>query len=276
MKLTIVDVFAERRFAGNQLAVVEDAAGLDTESMQTIAREMNFSETTFVTSRTDDSAEVRIFTPGQELPFAGHPTIGTAWTLGRDRDEFALELKAGRVAVRFDRDTDICWMTPPAAQLGDTFAREDAAQMIGVDLLELHAELPAQRVEIGPKFLFIGVKTLKCLKRARLDVERHAAWAREGDGVGAVFVFAPEAYSDDADYSARLFFDANGIREDPATGSANSGFAAYLREHLGPPIDVIVEQGFEIQRPSRLYLKADQAIAVGGKVQQVLVGELPA
>jgi trans-2,3-dihydro-3-hydroxyanthranilate isomerase len=276
MKLTIVDVFAERRYAGNQLAVVEDAAGLDTETMQTIARETNFSETTFVTSRGEDSAEVRIFTPGQELPFAGHPTIGTAWTLGRERDEFALELKAGRVPVRFDHESGVCWMSPPRAELGAVEDRVDAAQMIGLDLLDLHTDLPAQRVNIGPKFLFIALKTLDAVKRATLDAERHAAWIEAGDGTGAVFVFAPEAYSADADYAARLFFDANGVREDPATGSANSGLAAYLRTHLDAPIDVIVEQGFEIQRPSRLYLRADDTVTVGGKVQEVLVGDLRA
>jgi trans-2,3-dihydro-3-hydroxyanthranilate isomerase len=274
MRLTIVDVFAERRLAGNQLAVVEDAGDLTSEAMQDIAREMNFSETTFVTARADDSAEVRIFTPGQELPFAGHPTIGTAWTLGRDRGEFALELSIGRVAVRFDTDTDIAWMTPPTAVLGDSIASETAVQLVGLELADLNDELPVQWVECGPRFLFIGLKNLAALRRARLDSDLHAQLAAESDGVVAVFVFAPEAYSADADYSARLFFDANGIREDPATGSANSGFAAYLREHLGAPIDVIVEQGFEIQRPSRLYLKADDTIEVGGKVQEVLVGEL--
>lgn len=275
MKLTIVDVFAEQRFAGNQLAVVEDAAALDTETMQTIAREMNFSETTFVTAWANDNARVRIFTPGRELPFAGHPTIGTAWVLGRDRAAFALELDAGRVVVRFDQATGICWMTPPAATLGATFPAADAARMVGLERADLHPELPAQLVSIGPSFLFIGLAGLAAVKRAKLDVERYAAWAASSKTVGAVFVFAPEAYSDDAHYAARLFFDANGIREDPATGSANSGFAAYLRTHRGAPVDVVVEQGFEIQRPSRLYLKATaDSLEVGGKVQQVLVGEI--
>jgi trans-2,3-dihydro-3-hydroxyanthranilate isomerase len=274
MRLTIVDVFAEQRLAGNQLAVVEDAGELTTEAMQDIAREMNFSETTFVTARSDDSAEVRIFTPGRELPFAGHPTIGTAWTLGRDRGEFALELKAGRVAVRFDEDSGIAWMSPPPVILGDTIPAETAVRMVGLELADLNDTLPVQWVECGPRFVFIGLKSLAALRRARLDPDLHAQLMAGDDGVAAVFLFAPEAYSADADYAARLFFNANGIREDPATGSANSGFAVYLRHHLGAPIDVIVEQGFEIQRPSRLYLKADDTIEVGGKVQQVLVGEL--
>jgi trans-2,3-dihydro-3-hydroxyanthranilate isomerase len=274
MKLTIVDVFAEQRYAGNQLAVVEDAASLDSEQMQTIARETNFSETTFVIARSDEAAEVRIFTPGQELPFAGHPTLGTAWVLGRDRAQFALDLAVGRVVVRFDSATGIAWMTPPAAHLGEEFPAGSAADLLRVAPGDLHPSLPAQRVEVGLEFLFVPVRTLDALKRARLDPELHARWIADGDGAGAVFVFAPEAYSPDADYSARLFFEANGVREDPATGSANSGLAAYLREHLGRPIDVIVEQGFEIDRPSRLYLKADDAIAVGGRVQRVLVGQL--
>ena len=93
MRLHIVDVFAETRYAGNQLAVVRDCAGLSGEAMQTIAREMNFSETTFVTAETPLRAKVRIFTPGEELPFAGHPTIGTAWVLGHTRPSFTLELR---------------------------------------------------------------------------------------------------------------------------------------------------------------------------------------
>ena len=119
MELTIVDVFAERPLAGNQLAVVADAGSLTDEAMQDIAREMNFSETTFVTSEADERANVRIFTPAWELPFAGHPTLGTAWVLSGGVGEYTLDLEAGAVPVEF---TDgVGWMTPPPVTLGADF-----------------------------------------------------------------------------------------------------------------------------------------------------------
>jgi trans-2,3-dihydro-3-hydroxyanthranilate isomerase len=275
MRLHIVDVFAEARYAGNQLAVVRDCANLSDDAMQTIAREMNFSETTFVIAESADRAKVRIFTPGNELPFAGHPTIGTAWVLGHQRATYVLELAVGDVEVRLDGAAGIAWMVPPTPVLGDRFPPDRAARLLGLDGVDLAPDLPAQIVEIGPKFVFIGVRNLATLRRARLDQAYHRACLDEGLPVNSVFVFAPQAYSADAHYSARLFFDANGIREDPATGSANSGLAAYLHRHLKHPIDVIVEQGFEIKRPSRLYLRADeQGLRVGGRVQAVSEGRL--
>jgi trans-2,3-dihydro-3-hydroxyanthranilate isomerase len=274
MRLDIVDVFAEERYAGNQLAVVRGAAGLDGERMQAIAREMNYSETTFVTREDDGAADVRIFTPAQELPFAGHPTIGTAWVLGRQRPSYTLRLAAGDVTVRFDARSGLCWMAPPEPSLNDGFAHERAARVIGLEPDDLDPALPPQFVAVGPEFVFIGVKDLATLRRAKLDEPYHDAMLDEGLPAFAVFLFAPEAYSADADYSARLFFRAPEVREDPATGSANSGLAAYLRHHLGAPVDVIVEQGFEIDRPSRLYLKAEEEILVGGKVQAVAEGTL--
>ena len=117
MKFSIVDVFAESRYAGNQLAVIEEAAELTSSAMQLIAREMNFSETTFVTARSTKVATVRIFTPAEELPFAGHPTLGTAWVLTGGRGGLVLDLKAGRVPVRFDGD--IGWLTPPPVTEGE-------------------------------------------------------------------------------------------------------------------------------------------------------------
>lgn len=274
LKLHIVDVFAEEKYAGNQLAVVRNAAQLDTRSMQAIAREMNFSETTFVTSEGGESADVRIFTPARELPFAGHPTIGTAWVLGHEKPQYTLRLGAGDVTVSF-ADERMCWMAPPAPSLNDALAPARAAALLGLEENDLDPSLPAQFVAAGPEFVFVGVKDLPTLKRAALDEARHGELLAEGLPGFAVFVFAPQAYSDDAHFGARLFFHAGGLREDPATGSANSGLAAYLLEHTGAPVDVIVEQGFEIDRPSRLYLKADATeILVGGKVQAVVEGTL--
>ncbi len=275
MRLHIVDVFAETRYAGNQLAVVRDCAALSAQMMQTIAREMNFSETTFVVEETQTRARVRIFTPGRELPFAGHPTIGTAWVLGHSRPGYRLELAAGNVDVTFDGAGGIAWMSPPKPKLGNLFAIERAAPLVGLTVNDLLLEPPPQFVSIGPEFVFIGVRDLQTLRRARLNEAYFRACVAEGLPFHAAFLFTPHAYSRDADYAVRLFFDANGIREDPATGSANTGFAAFLHTHLKAPVDVIVEQGFEIQRPSRLYLRADEkSLQVGGRVQAVSEGRL--
>ncbi len=275
MRLTIVDVFAEAKYAGNQLAVVRDAASLDTTTMQAIARETNFSETTFVTEEHAGEATVRIFTPGEELPFAGHPTLGTAWVLGRDKPRFTLNLGVGPVTVTFDGDDAPCWMAPPPAKLGAKLDPARAAAVLSLAVDALHPEWPARLVDLGPQFLFVPLRSLHDLKRARLDLEVAAVMLKEGVPARAIFLFAPEAYSADADYSARMFFDANGQREDPATGSANSGLACYLREILGNPFTAIVEQGFEIGRPSRLYLDvAMDHYRVGGKVRTVAEGKL--
>ncbi len=275
MRLTIVDVFAEAKYQGNQLAVVQDADGLDDATMQAIALEMNYSETTFVTEATEDGARVRIFTPSHELPFAGHPTLGTAWVLGRTRRAYTLELGVGPVTVTFDGADAPCWMAPPIAKLGASLPADRASAAISLPPEALHAEWPARFVDLGPKFLFVPVKSLAFLKAAKFDLEQRIALLAEGLPGNSIFVFAPESYSSDADYAARMFFDANGPREDPATGSANSALACYLREVIGAPFHAIVEQGFEIGRPSRLYLDvALDSYRVGGKVQLVAEGTL--
>jgi trans-2,3-dihydro-3-hydroxyanthranilate isomerase len=275
MRFTIVDVFAESEYAGNQLAVVTDAVALDEHTMQAIAREMNFSETTFVVSRTASSARVRIFTPGGELPFAGHPTLGTAWVLGRARNDFTLELGIGPVTVTFDGDDAPCWMTPPNARFGPVLDRGRAAAVVSLAEASLHPSWPATFVDLGPRFLFVPLRTLADVRAARLDVPVRAAMLDAELPADAIFCFAPEGYSSDADFSARLFFEANGIREDPATGSANAGLAGYLRARCPTPLRVVVEQGFEIHRPSRIYLDVrDDTFRVGGKVRLVAEGHL--
>ncbi|MDZ7668218.1 MAG: PhzF family phenazine biosynthesis protein [Gammaproteobacteria bacterium] len=268
MKLSIVDVFAQTRYQGNQLAVVEDAAGLDDTTMQAIAREMNFSETTFVTSRNSDGAAVRIFTPGEELPFAGHPTLGTAWVLCSGQGSIVLQLAAGDVPVRFA--DGIGWLTPPPATAGDALDAAAAAALLGLTPDDLDPELDPQIVQCGPTFAIIGVAGLDALRRVRVE---RAAQLDLGIP-GFPFAVCRGGYSADADYAARMtFFDGTGMREDPATGSANAAFASYLRDR-GRRGAAIVEQGFEIGRPSRIYLEAGDTLAVGGRVQAVAEGRL--
>lgn len=269
MRLSIVDVFAERPLAGNQLAVVRDAATLSAETMQSIAREMNFSETTFVTGESPGKASARIFTPDWELPFAGHPTLGTAFVLSGGREPFDLTVPKGTVRVSF-RD-GIAWMTPPPVTLGTTLPLPLAAALIGLEEGQLEAAMPAQLGEVGPVFALLPVRDLAALRAATLDATRYEEIQRK-HGVHGVFVFTEDSHSPDADFAARMFFRSGTLREDPATGSANSVFAAYLREQRGGASDVVVDQGVEINRPSRLYLSIGATTQVGGKVWPVAEG----
>jgi trans-2,3-dihydro-3-hydroxyanthranilate isomerase len=268
MKLTIVDVFAESRYEGNQLAVVQGAGALDSQTMQAVAREMNFSETTFVLEQANERARMRIFTPGEELPFAGHPTLGTAWVLGRDRNAFTLDMPIGAVRVTF-RD-GVAWMVPPAGELGEPLAPEQAARLIGLDVTELDPGIPPRIVRCGPTFPIVAVRSMGALRRIRVE---QAVQAELGIP-GFPFVVCRGGYRPDAAFAARmLFFDGLSMREDPATGSANAAFAHYLR-HLGERGQLVVEQGFEIRRPSRIYLQVAETVAVGGRVQPVAEGTL--
>ena len=266
---SIVDVFAERPLAGNQLAVIRGCGHLDTATMQAIAHEMNLSETAFVVEERAGEARVRIFTPSHELPFAGHPTLGVAWLLGRDRDLYTLNLAAGRVEVTFEAD-GVAWMRPPPVNLGERLPVRTAAALLGLAEADLDAGYPCRFATVGPWFVLIGVRTLDALRRAKVELEVYEE-VSNGDFL-YVFVFAAEAYNVDADFAARMFM-VRESREDPATGSANAAFAAYLLS-LDTAGEFVVEQGFEIDRPSRLYLEVGDTIRVGGKVRPVLTGVL--
>lgn len=268
----IVDVFAETPLAGNQLAVFTDAAGLSDAQMQAIAREMNFSETTFVVERDDVSARVRIFTPARELPFAGHPTIGTAWVLTQGERDVTLRLGMGDVPVRYREG--VGWMTPPDVALGSAVPQVDAARLLQLEVDQLAECWPARFAAVGPEFLLVGVRSREVLSKAEVSYDVFRAMSANGAPMHAVFLFTDDAHHTDADFAARMFFDAGGMREDPATGSANTAFAAYLRDLDPTSRRVVVDQGVEMLRPSRLLLDIGETIAVGGRVQPVISGQL--
>ncbi len=269
MDCSIVDVFAEQPLAGNQLAVIRGCSHLDTAAMQAIAREMNLSETAFVVEERTGEARVRIFTPSHELPFAGHPTLGAAWLLGRDRGLYTLDLAAGRVEVTFEAD-GVAWMRPPPVNLGERLPAGTAAALLGLAEADLEPGYPCRFATVGPWFVLIGVRTPDALRRAKVEPGVYEDQSN-GDFL-YVFVFTAEAYNADADFAARMFM-VRESREDPATGSASAAFAAYLRS-LGTTGEFVVEQGFEIDRPSRLYLEIGDTIRVGGKVRPVLTRTL--
>lgn len=265
MNFSIVDVFAEAAFSGNQLAVVRDAATLDPAAMQRIALETNYSETTFVTAQSPGRACVRIFTPNQELPFAGHPTLGTAWLIAEGKGRMTLELAVGDISVWFEGG--IAWMRPPPTTMLGAVDAAEAAVRIGLRPEDLDTELSPTRLQCGPEFTLICVKSLDALRRA------HAPAPPQGPGIGnAPFVYCRGGYYADSSFAARMFFyDGASMREDPATGSANSALAEYLRQR-GFSGHYRVDQGHEVRRPSRIYLDIADRVAVGGKVQLIADG----
>ena len=286
----IVDVFAEEKYAGNQLAVFTDAGALATETMQQLAKEMNYSETTFILSAEPRSRgyDVRIFTPNQELPFAGHPTLGTAFILQhkiiqKPVETVALNLKVGQIPVSIlykNGLADVLWMEQRSPVFGDVFAAETIAPILNLALTDIDTRFPIQAVSTGVPFIIVPLKTHQALKQARVNKDRYFTFI-ENTQAKEILVFCPETYSPGNHLSVRVFADSLGIPEDPATGSANGCLAGYLVQHsyLGQPlIDLRVEQGYEIGRPSLLLLKATKTatqiqVSVGGCVILVAQGK---
>ena len=287
----ILDVFAEEKYAGNQLAVVRDAALLSDDAMQRIAKEMNYSETTFILSDTpkDGGYDVRIFTPEEEVPFAGHPTLGTAFVIRNEimsesAETVVLNLKVGQISVTFGRSGDdrgMLWMKQNEPTFGQVIEPAWIASILSLDESEIDDRFSVQEVSTGLPVLIVPLKSLDAAKRARI---RHDEYFELIDQMQAkaVLVYSPETYGPENDLNVRVFCDYYGVPEDPATGSANGCLAGYLVKHRyfgSDRIDIRVEQGYEIARPSLLYLKAGQNqgridVSVGGKVVLIAKGQL--
>jgi len=290
-RVFIVDVFAEDKYAGNQLAVVTESAPLATDTMQRIARETNFSETTFILSDhpRDGAYDVRIFTPAAELPFAGHPTLGTAFVLRNEvltsrPDSLTLRLGIGEVPVRFVGEGDgreTVWLSAPHVELGRIHSPEDIAPLVGLSAGDLDRRFPVQDAAIGVSFTIVPVATLDAMKRARPN---RSAFDRERGSGFPHFLFSCEAYSASNQINARMFAESFGVAEDPATGSANACLGAYLLQHGhgyggGDRLYLRVEQGYEIGRPSLLFVRGVRSaagidVSVGGHVVPTFRGEL--
>jgi len=285
----IVDVFAEQKYAGNQLAVFTTVQGLSSDDMQKIAKEMGFSETTFLLSHTprDGGYDVRIFTPAVEVPFAGHPTLGTAYVIRREilrapAAQVRLNLEVGQIPVSFGRagEPDVLWMRQHPPRFGPTCAPGEAADILGLSLAQIDARFPVQEVSTGLWFVIVPLVNLDALQRAKIARDKYFAFI-EDHQAKAILVVCPEPYHPGNDLSVRVFVPYAGIEEDPATGSGNGCLAAWLVQHRyfgRSDIDVRVQQGHEIGRPSRIYLRAKQesgtiAVNVGGRVIPVARGE---
>ncbi len=283
----IVDVFAEEKYAGNQLAVFRDDEGLPGELMQRIAKEMNFQESTFITGVDLDSLvfKVRIFTKERELPFAGHPTLGTAYVIqkaivGRQVEKVTLDLKAGMIPVTFsyvDGEADVLWMKQLNPVFGETHPPEPVAEFLGLEPEDIAADWPIQEVSTGVPFFMIPLRTRDAVVRTRINRERLEAYTR-GTEAKSPLVFCREPVHPENHLKVRMIGSTG---EDPATGSANGCLAGYLAKYRyfgGPKVDVRVEQGYEIGRPSLLYLRSEDRgeeidVYVGGRNVMVAKGE---
>ncbi len=288
-RLHTVDVFTERPLAGNQLAVVLGADAIPGEAMQAFAREMNISETTFVMapSGPGHAARVRIFTPFDELPFAGHPTLGTAWVIWKQglvppaTEELTLEEGIGPVRVRIERSgaREVLWMTHPPVEFGEVIAeRGGVAAALGVRAEDLVPDVPIQVARTGLPFLFVALRDAQAVDRATSNAAALAEFPHH------FFIFArvgPQRL-----YSRMFAPHTAGIAEDPATGSASGPLGAFAVEHglveRAAHVSILSEQGTKMGRPSFVRIALEYAggadrpsrIEVGGAVVPVVSGEL--
>lgn len=283
----IADVFAEQKYAGNQLGIIRQAEDISSEEMLEIAREMNYSETTFILSdqMEEGGYDVRIFTPGGEVPFAGHPTLGTAALIrkeiaGGTPDQIILNLKVGKIPVTVK--DNIFWMTQVPPQFGETFSREEIAPILNIDPEDIEQDFPVQLVSTGLPTVIIPLRNLETVKRVRIRREYYDPFI-ERIGNALILVFTKETLFPDNDIHDRVLVPCFGIEEDPATGSGNGCLAAYLVRHkvfgVSSIENIRVEQGYQVNRPSLLLLTAkdegvEVKVHVGGKVVFTAQGEM--
>jgi len=283
-----VDVFTDRALTGNSLAVFLDGRGLSTEQMQAIAREMNLSETTFIlpvdiAAEKENAVRVRIFTVQEELPFAGHPTLGTAFVLRGQSGaaEVRLALNVGTVPVRFeDRPGQPAFgeMTQMNPEFGSTHDPLAIADVTGLTPADFDPSVPIQTVSTGLPFTIAAVRSLRTLQNLSVDVKRAGEYLARTGGKFLYFV-SRETVNPKARLHARMFF-YNG--EDPATGSAAGCCSAWMVAHGVAASDeqAMIEQGLEMHRPSCIFVRAAKSdnqiinVRVGGNCVEVLRGEL--
>jgi trans-2,3-dihydro-3-hydroxyanthranilate isomerase len=282
-----LDVFAQRPLEGNQLAVFTDARGLSDEEMQTIAREMKLSETTFVFPREEKIEQAkgirtRIFTVQEELPFAGHPTLGTAWVLkrGRQEAEILLDLNVGPVPVGFSSHEGKSFgeMTQIDPKWGVTHKRSQVASALGVEESDIDSSVAVETVSTGNPFVIVPFRSLDKLRKLRPNPAEMEKYLSTTDAK-LFYLICRETENAEAKLHARMIFYGG---EDPATGSAAGPAAAWMVRHnwLRPEELVWIEQGIEISRPSQIFVRVGgsreqpKRIRVGGFCFETIKGEL--
>ena len=282
LRYELWDVFTRQALAGNPLAVVLDGSDLSDSQMQAVAKEFNLSETSFILPSDKADVRARYFTPATELPMAGHPSIGTSYSLHRagkvKAELLTLELGVGIIPMRFELRNgkpEKVWMEQGVPELvADVSQRAEVARALGLELSDLVDTLPIQVVSAGNAFMLVPLDSLEVLGKARLDLSLLPDVLPQNHRSVFAFTFdAPES-----DIRSRMFGEALGVREDPATGSAHGPLGWYIAAHkLVKRVDDYVHfeshQGVEMGRPSQLFVSVakDMSVAVGGEA--VLVGE---
>lgn len=285
----ITDVFTDRKYGGNPLATFIDCESLSDLEMQSIAKEINFSETTFITSRqpVNGGYNVRIFTPNTEVEFAGHPTLGTAHVLrnkilNKPVKELILNLRIGSIPVTFLESSDgtpVLWMKQASPRFGNSLDAGKLAQVLGIDTSDIDLSGPIEEVSTGFPHIIVPLQSLNALRRVKIDKDRYFSLVAE-TWPKLILAFSRQAYEQDQSLSVRVFADFYGIPEDAATGSGNGCLAAYLARHKimgSSDINVKAGQGYEIGRPSSLSLRAcvnesGIDVSIGGSVVDIAEG----
>ena len=285
----LLDVFAEGVYSGNQLAVFRNAASIGEEDRRRLAREVHFSETAFILSDEPNGGtyDIRVFTPAGEIPFSGHAVLGAAYVLQTELireplSTMTVNLGGGPVEVSFTyhySDVDEVWVNHMRPSFGDVMDKEMIASVLGLTTSDLVDECPVQEVSTGLPFIMVPLCSLDAVHRASVVPEKYAR-LMEQQRAQSLYLFARETYDPDNDFNVRMFADYYGIAEDPATGAGAGCLAAYVLQHLrpdSPSLDLRIEQGYEIRRPSILFARArheedHSRVSVGGRVGLVARG----
>ena len=282
-----IDVFARKRLEGNQLAVFTDARGLTDQQMQLIAREMGLSETTFVFPESPDKQAIdgihtRIFTTAEELPFAGHPTLGTAMVLRGEKkiDKIVLNLRVGKIPVRFSETGGKIFgeMTQADPTFGMIHDKEKISRVLGIDVSDIDSNFPAQTVSTGNPFIIVPFKRLKTLQDLSPEWRTMQSYL-EKSNARFFYMVSTEVVDPESILHARMIYYGG---EDPATGSAAGPAAAWMIRYglLKPEVLAQIEQGIEILRPSQIFVRGSlngslpANIRVGGYCYEVARGRL--
>jgi len=281
----ILDVFTNQPYAGNPLGVFLNYGNLTEQEMQKIARELNFSETTFINSLHKEAGgyPVRIFTPTREIPFAGHPVIGAAHILHRyieqaGADTILLNLPIGQIPVSVAENT--YWMTHQQPIFGKELSKELLSRVLRLSSNAFASDLPVVEVSTGLPFTLVPLRSIEAVGRANLDPVEYKSFADSVTAKG-IMVFCEKGYDPHQHLAARVFVPHLGVPEDPATGSAAGCLAAYLLKfhpHYDSTLSLTLGQGYDIGRPSEIKIHAKfdghlYHIQVGGRVKEIAHGK---
>ncbi len=288
MRFYIVDVFAEQKYQGNQLAVLIPDQEISSAEMQQITHEIKFSETSFIVSdkQANGGYNVRIFTPDVEVPFAGHPSLGTAFIIQQMLEQgkskhVILNLGVGQIPVAIAGDAgNELWMQQKEPSFAKNIAAKTIAEILQINEHDINNDFPIQIVSTGLPAVIIPLKTLAAVQKCIVNHEKYRAFLKE-TGAANLMIFTTETLNKNNDLYARVFVDDTGFFEDPATGSANGNLAAYLLEYNflnKAKINLSVEQGYAVRRPSLIKIDAEKvngkfSIRVGGKVFLIATGQ---